>query len=143
MAANQGAPKTLNSPRRLSQGARAGWDVKYCCTPAGLVPCCGSIDPGTLPRASRNSRTSAIRIEVSCRHTHLSQSAGPNAPPPGDAGSGRGGSSGSAAGSKGTVSGARTSVISSPPRLPGDLREDRGQFRIGGGAEDVARDVPG
>ena len=29
------------------------------------------------------------------------------------------------------------------PRLRGDLRQDRGQFRIRGGAEDRARDVPG
>ena len=82
------------------------------------MPCCGSIDPGTLPRASRNSRTSAIRIEVSCRQAHFSQSASPNVPPPGDAGPGRGWSSGSAAGSNGSVSGARTSVIGSAPAFP-------------------------
>ena len=38
------------------------------------------MEPGTLPRASRNSRTSAIRIEVSCRQPHLSQSASPSVP---------------------------------------------------------------
>ena len=57
----------------------------------------------------------AIRIDVSCRHTHISQSATPNVPLPGDAGPGRGWSPGSAAGSNGSVSGARTSVISWPP----------------------------
>src|SRR5215469_18135544 len=134
MAANQGAAKTLNRPRRLSQGARAGWDVKYCCTPDGLVPCCGSIDPGTLARASRKSKISAIRIEVSCRHPHFSQSASPNAPP-GDEGPGRGWSSRSAAGSKGSVSGARTSVINSPD-LRGDLGQNRGQVRVRDGTED-------
>ncbi len=41
------------------------------------------MDPGTLPRASRNSRTSAIRIEVSCRQAHFSQSVSPNVPPAG------------------------------------------------------------
>src|SRR5579859_3004291 len=142
MAANQGAPKTLKSPRWFSQGARAGCDTKYCCTPEGLLPCCGSIDPGTLPRASRNSRTSAIRIEVSWRHAHFSQPTNPNAPPAGDAGPGRGGSSGPAAGSNGSVSGARTSVIGSPA-LSGDLRQDRGQLRVGRGLEDGARDMPG
>jgi hypothetical protein len=54
-----------------------------------LPPCCGSIDPGTLARASRKSRISAIRIEVSCRQTHFSQSASPNALP-GDEEPGRG-----------------------------------------------------
>src|SRR6266700_7534560 len=121
MAANQGAAKTLNSPRRLSQGARAGCEVKYCWTPGALLPRCGRIDPGTLARASRNSRISAIRIEVSCRHAHLSQSDSPNELAPGEPGPGRDGSSCSAAGSKGSVSGARISVIGSPA-LRGDLR---------------------
>ena len=114
MAANQGAPKTLNSPRWFSTGASAGCDVKYCCTPAGLVPSCGSMDPGTLPSASRKSSTSAIRIEVSCRQAHLSQPVSPAAGP------GRSGrrSSGSAAGD-GSASGARTSVMGwSPSRRP-------------------------
>src|SRR5260370_18632429 len=142
MAANQGAPKTLKSPRWFSQGARAGCDAKYCCTPDGLLPCCGSIDPGTLPRASKKRRTSAIRIDVSWRQAHFSQSASPNAPPAGDAGPGRDGSSGSAAGSNGSVSGARTSVIGSPA-LSGDLRQDRGQLRVGRGLEDGAPAMPG
>src|SRR5690348_3162079 len=142
MAANQGAAKTLKSPNRFSQGASAGWEMKYCCTPGALPPCCGRIDPGTLARASRNSSTSAIRIEVSCRHAHLSQSARPYAPAPSEPGPGRDGSSRSAAGSKGSVSGARTSVISSPA-LRGDLGQDRGKLRIGDAPEDRARDMPG
>ena len=77
MAANQGAPNTLNRPRWFSSGARAGCEVKYCATPAGLVPSWGSMDPGTLPRASRNSRISAIRIEVSCRQAQRAQPAQP------------------------------------------------------------------
>src|SRR2546423_6687134 len=141
MAANQGAAKTLKSPSRFSHGARSGCDVKYCWTPDGLPPCCGSIDPGTLARASRNSRISAIRIDVSCRHPHFSQSAGPNAAP-GEDGPGRGWSACSAAGSKGSVSGARTSVIGSSP-LRGDLRQDPDKSRIRDGTEDGARDVPG
>src|SRR6201986_497577 len=42
------------------------------------MPCCGSSEPGTLATASRNSRISAMRIEVSCRHTQRSQPWAPN-----------------------------------------------------------------
>ena len=41
----------------------------------GRVPCCGSTDPGIEPSASRNSRISAVRMEVSCRHPQRSQPA--------------------------------------------------------------------
>src|SRR5689334_21928465 len=33
-------------------------------------------DPGTAARASRNSSTSAVRIDVSCRHAHRDSSTG-------------------------------------------------------------------
>ena len=39
---------------------------------AGSVPSCGRIEPGTEPSASRNSRISAVRMEVSCRHPQRS-----------------------------------------------------------------------
>src|SRR5215467_11661596 len=45
------------------------------------MPCCGSTDPGTLPSASRNSRISAVRIEVSWRQPHLAHCSMPNGPP--------------------------------------------------------------
>ena len=62
---------------------------------------------------------SAIRIDVSWRQSHFSQSASPSAPPAGDGGFAAGRPSGSAAAeSKGSVSGARTSVIGSPPHPP-------------------------
>src|SRR5215471_20016716 len=44
------------------------------------MPCCGSTDPGTLPSASRKSRISAVRIEVSWRQPHLAQGNIPNGP---------------------------------------------------------------
>src|SRR5690242_15298567 len=37
---------------------------------------CGMTDPGTAARASRNSSTSAVRIDVSCRHAHRDSSTG-------------------------------------------------------------------
>src|SRR6201996_56742 len=80
MAANQGAANTLNSPSRLRIGASVLCAVKYSCTAAGSMPSCGSSDPGTLPRASRNSRTSATRIEVSCRQPQRAQATTPKCP---------------------------------------------------------------
>ena len=52
------------------------------------MPCCGSTDPGTLATASRNSRISAVRMDVSCRQAQRSQPArpsrtGPELRPPG------------------------------------------------------------
>src|SRR6516164_11819307 len=73
MAANQGAANTLNSPRRFSHGASPGCEAKYCCTATGSEPCCGSTEPGTEPSASRKSSTSAVRMEVSCRHAQRGQ----------------------------------------------------------------------
>ena len=75
----------MNSPSRFSHGASPGWDVKYWVTDAGSLPSWGRIEPGTEPSASRNSRMSAVRMEVSCRHAQRPQPApvvgAPEAPP--------------------------------------------------------------
>src|SRR6266536_256706 len=51
------------------------------------MPSCGITDPGTLATASRKSSTSAVRIEVSCRHPHRSQPATVRRAPGEEAGS--------------------------------------------------------
>src|SRR5271165_7522373 len=109
------------------------------------MPCCGSSDPGTLPRASRNSRTSAMRIEVSCRQPHRAQAMTPNVP-----GWGRtGGVSVSPAISAAAVpsagaaplpaAGVRTSVIGSGPS--GHFGEDVPEARVARLADDPPGDV--
>src|SRR6266496_5286161 len=50
------------------------------------MPSCGITDPGTLATASRKSSTSAVRIEVSCRHPHRNQPATVRRAPGGEAG---------------------------------------------------------
>src|SRR5581483_7157029 len=137
MAANHGAANTLNRPRWFSSGATDGCALKYCCTPPGSLPCCGSMEPGMAPSASRNSRISAIRIEVSCRHAQRSQWLLPD-----DAGAGDAARAGAAASWTGkpslSTSEVRTSVIAG-----GDLAEDRGQLLVRHLAEHRSRDVPG
>src|SRR6266700_5297217 len=89
------------------------------------MPCCGNTDPGTLPSASRNSRISAVRIEVSWRHPHRAQSSAPNGPrPPGPRRRGtRAGEPRPSAASSGSpvAAGTRTSVTGPPSaaRSPG------------------------
>src|SRR5262249_26022126 len=88
------------------------------------MPCCGSTDPGTLPSASRKSRISAVRIEVSWRQPHLAHRSTPNGPAraglrPRGAGPGAWGP-GSPVASSGcpVAAGTRTSVTGPPSSLP-------------------------
>lgn len=51
--------------------------MKNWLTFSGASPRWGTNDPGTVPSATRNSSTRAVRIEVSCRHPQRSQPSGP------------------------------------------------------------------
>src|SRR4029450_12519116 len=63
MAMYQADPKTSNSPRRSSTGARAGWSAKYWSTRWGLSPSWGNRLPRIEAAASTTSRTRAVRME--------------------------------------------------------------------------------
>ena len=68
MAVNQKLENTSKSCNRSSHGAITGWSAMYCATLDSLRLRCGSSAPGTAARASRNSNTSAVPMEVSARH---------------------------------------------------------------------------
>src|SRR5579875_1330415 len=145
MAVNQGAGNTWNSPSRLRIGASVLCAVKYSCTVAGSMPSCGSSDPGTLPRASRNSRTSATRIEVSCRQPQRAQATTPKWPAAGRAtgasAASRSPSAGSSGGSvsAGSAWGVWTSVIGSGSR--GHFGKDAVEAAVAGRADDPPGDA--
>ena len=67
MAVNQKLENTSNSCSRSSHGLSTGWSAWYCAPLDSLRLRWGSSAPGTAPSASRNSRTSAVPIEVSAR----------------------------------------------------------------------------
>src|ERR1700761_9644297 len=118
------------------------------------MPSCGSSDPGTLPRASRNSRTSATRIEVSCRQAQRAQATRPNCPAggrvTGASAASRSPRPGSTTGSApagslvspgpaGPAGDVWTSVIGSGPR--GEFGEHVVQGAVAGLADDPAGDA--
>src|SRR3569833_3538616 len=137
MAANHGAATTSNSEAWSSQGAMVLWSAKNWLTFSGATPRGGRNDPGTVPRAIRNSSTWAVRIEVSCRHPQRSQ---PTMPIP----------SGRSRGAWGEASAAGASVLVVTGSPPSDLRVEAGypalhldrQVRPGAGdQEQPARDA--
>src|SRR4029453_9931017 len=84
MAMYQADPKTSNSPRRSSTGARAGWSAKYWSTRWGLRPSWGNRLPRIEAAASTTSRTRAVRMERYSRQAwrRVSPSPGRRPPPP-------------------------------------------------------------
>ena len=72
MAANHGAANTSNSDSLSSQGPRVLCSSRYCTTRSGDWPRWGKIEPGTEASATRKSRISAVRMDVSCRHPQRS-----------------------------------------------------------------------
>ena len=83
----------------------------------GSVPRCGSRDPGTAARASRNRSISAVRMEVSWRQPHRSMPTGPRA----------GARTGPGRGPQGPIVAPRVSATSRTP--PGSSRPTRGSIR--------------
>ena len=67
MAVNQKLENTLKTCSRSSHGPMTGWSTRYWSTLAAFRLRCGTSAPGIAPRASRNSSTSAVPIEVRVR----------------------------------------------------------------------------
>src|ERR1700761_2366697 len=109
------------------------------------MPCWGSSEPGTLPSASRNSRTRATRIEVSWRQPQRAQATTPKWPAAGRAtgasAASRSPSAGSSGGSGSAASawGVWTSVIGSGSR--GHFGKDAVEAAVAGGADDPPGDA--
>src|SRR5918992_1395122 len=112
MAMYQADPKTSNSPRRSSTGARAGWSAKYWSTRWGLRPSWGNRLPRIEAAASTTSRTRAVRMERYSRQAWRRVS-----PSPGR----RGGRSGRAAGGRSSTAKDRTSLQGQGDRPGPDL----------------------
>src|SRR4029450_3145824 len=112
MAMYQADPKTSNSPRRSSTGARAGWSAKYWSTRWGLRPSWGNRLPRIEAAASTTSRTRAVRMERYSRQAWRRGS-----PRPGR----RGGRAGGAAGGRSSTAKDRTSLDGQADRAGPDL----------------------
>ena len=91
VAANQGEEYTENSDSRSYQVASVGFSAANCAARAASTLRCGTSEPGTAASASRNSRTSAVRMDVSCRQAHRASSSGCSAGGRGSGGTSRAG----------------------------------------------------
>src|SRR4029453_8572658 len=120
MAMYQADPKTSNSPRRSSTGARAGWSAKYWSTRWGLRPSWGNRLPRIEAAARTTSRTRAVRMERYSRQAWRRVSPTPGRPRPGR--------SGRAGGDRSSTAKDRTSLQGQGDRPGPDL--ELGQQRV-------------
>ena len=67
-AENQGEEYTSKNPSRSRIGPHVGELVMKLRTLIGSTPRCGYTEPGTLAKANKKSRTSAVFMLVSWRH---------------------------------------------------------------------------